>query len=80
MVRKTDKKKTEFDIKIYIKTKEFEHQTTEVSDGFQLEFKTLREKFSAQAKELRELKQNLKHCQHVADAAAILTNNNQQYS
>lgn len=79
MVRKTDKQ-NRFDNKIYIKTKEFEHQTTDVSDGFQYEFKTLREKFSAQAKELRELKQNFKHCQHVADAAAVLTNNNQQYS
>lgn len=76
----TDKIKTEFNDKIDTKTKEFEHQTKEISDGFQLEFETLREKFSTQAKELRELKQNLKECQHVADAAVVLANNNQQYS
>lgn len=52
----TDKIKTQFENKIDTKTKEFEHQTKEISDGFQLEFETLREKISAQAKEFRELK------------------------
>lgn len=76
----TDKIKTEFYDKIDTQTKEFEHQTKEITDGFQLEFETLREKFSTQTKELRELKQNLKDCQHVADAAVVLAHNNQQYS
>lgn len=41
----TDKIKTEFYDKIDTQTKEFEHQTKEITDGFQLEFETLREKF-----------------------------------
>lgn len=80
MVRKTDKQKQSLITKYTLKQKNLNIKQQKYPTAFNSEFKTLREKFSAQAKELRELKQTLKHCQHVADAAAVLTNSNQQYS
>ena len=76
----TDQVKSEFESKIDRKTKEFQDQTKDISDGFNLDFETLREKFHEQAKELRTLKENMKQCQSMTNTAVTLANNNQQYS
>ena len=55
----TDQVKRQFESKIDRKTKEFQDQTKDISDGFNLDFETLREKFREQAKELRTLKETM---------------------
>ncbi|XP_062599015.1 uncharacterized protein LOC134260484 [Saccostrea cucullata] len=76
----TEQVKKEFGEKIDKKTKEFQDQTKDISEGFNLEFETLKEKFHEQAKELRALKEHLKRYQYLTETAVTLANSNQQYS
>lgn len=75
-----NKVKKEFEDKIDEKCKEFETQTKEISEGFNLDFDTLREKLNSQASELRSLNDKLKQCESAAQSAMTLANQNQQYS
>lgn len=61
-------------------SKRFNTMTKEMSDGFNLDFENLREKFHKQASEFREMSQQLKKCLFTAEAALKLSNSNQQYS
>ncbi|XP_056001128.1 uncharacterized protein LOC130048448 [Ostrea edulis] len=70
----------EFEQKLENNTKEFKGHVREISDGFNLDFETLREKLGDQARELRGMKENLKLLQSRADSAIRLANQNQQYS
>lgn len=72
--------KEEFEQKIETKTNEYESHVKDISDGFNLDFETLREKFSNQARELRSMMDNLKYIQHTSENALTLANQNQQYS
>lgn len=76
----TDSVRENFDLKIDKKTKEFECQVKEVSDGFNLDFDTLREKLHEQNKELRSLKETIKECEEISLDALKLANQNLQYS
>jgi hypothetical protein len=78
---KTDVRK-EFDQKIEDSTREFRNHAKEISDGFNLDFETLREKLCDEARELRGLKEIFKQLQYYyrADNALRLANQYQQYS
>lgn len=51
-----------------------------MSDGFNLDFDTLREKIHEQNKELRSLKETIKECKQISFDALKLANQNLQYS
>lgn len=51
-----------------------------MSDGFNLDFDTLREKLHEQNKELRSLKETIKECEEISVDALKLANQNLQYS
>lgn len=72
--------KEEFKQKIETKTNGYESHVKDISDGFNLDFETLREKSSNQAQELRSMMNNLKYIQNTSENALTLTNQNQQYS
>ena len=72
--------KKEFEQELEKNTKEYKNQVKEISDGFNLDLETLREKFCEQAREMRGMKENLKLLQSRTDSALRLANQNQQYS
>ena len=76
----TDKLEEKLDLKIDTKTRDFERQVKEITDGFNLDLVTMKEKFIGQNRELSTLKETLKQCQFMAREAMQLSNQNQQYS
>lgn len=63
--------------KIETKTNEYESHVKDISDGFNLDFETLREKLNNQARELRS---NLKYIEHTSETVLTLAYQNQQYT
>jgi hypothetical protein len=79
----TDKLEESFDKKkLDKKCKDFELQVKDSADGLNLELETIREKIVGQNRELRQMKEALKHCQTTctSEEALQLANQNQQYS
>ena len=76
----TDKLEESFDQKLDKKCKDFERQVKDSADGLNLELETIREKIVGQNRELRQMKEALKHCQTTSGEALQLANQNQQYS